>query len=247
VSNTGNRFRTVAFGGFHKQDVLDYITSTNKEQQDQTAALKQQAESALQERETLAEKAESAEAARKKCAEECERLSATLTERTTELERVQRELTALKAEHEKAAARLEEIEARLPTLEADAQAYAELKDHTATIELEARRKAQETEDQARDRAAKIRSELESWLRRVQGSYQRLRTDVNATVTHLTGELERSHKAMEEVAPAFQQHDQSLAQLLERERAEVGPKAPEPLPLEEEVQEESQETQEETHE
>jgi hypothetical protein len=53
--------------------------------------------------------------------------------------------------------------------------------------------------------------------------------------------------MEEVAPAFQQHDQSLAQLLERERAEVGPKAPEPLPLEEEVQEESQETQEETHE
>jgi uncharacterized phage infection (PIP) family protein YhgE len=247
VSNTGNRFRTVAFGGFHKQDVLDYITSTSREQQDQTAALKQQAASAIQEREALAEKADSAEAARKKSAAECERLAAALTERTTALERTQRELTALKAEHEKAAARLAELEGRLPTLEADAQAYAQLKDRTATIELEAHRKAQETVEGAKDQATKIRGELESWLRRVQGSYQHLRTDVTATVTHLTGELERSVKALEEATPAFRQHDQSLAQLLERERTEVGPKAPEPLPLEEEVREEPQETQGETQE
>jgi chromosome segregation ATPase len=235
MSSGGNRFRTVAFGGFHKQDVLDYITSTSREQQDQTAALKRETEAALRERETLTEKANSAEAARKESAAQCQRLSLTLTERTTALEQTQRELTALKAEHEKAVARLNELEARLPTLEADAQAYAELKDRTATIELEAHRKAQETVEGAKEQAAKTRGELESWLRRVQGSYQHLRGDVNAAVTHLTGELERSVKALEEAAPAFRQHDESLARLMEQERAQAGPKAPEPLPLEEETE------------
>lgn len=226
MSNTGNRFRTVAFGGFHKQDVLNYITSSSKEYQDQIAGLKEKAESARREREELAEKAESAEAARQERAAECERLSAAL-------EQAQRELTALKAEHEKASARLGELEERLPGLEEDATAYAALKDRTATIELEAHRKAQETVEQAKAQAAKTRGELESWLRRVQSGYQRLRTDVSATVTHLTGELERGKKSLEEAMPAFQQYDKTLAELLECERAAAGPKAPEPLPLEEE--------------
>lgn len=233
MSNTGNRFRTVAFGGFHKQDVLDYITSASKEHQDQAAGLKQEAESARQAREELAQKAESAEAALKKSTAECERLSATLTERTIALERAERELAALKAEHEKAAARLAELEGKLPGLEEDAAAYAALKDRTATIELEAHRKAQETVEQAQARAAKTRSEIESWLRRVQNGYQRLRTDVSATVAHLAGELEQGKKALEEIAPAFRQHDEALTELLECDRAAAGPKAPEPLPLEEE--------------
>lgn len=233
MSSGENHFRTVAFGGFHKQDVLDYITVVSKERQDQVADLKQKAEAAQREQEKLAGKAESAEAARKKSAAECERLSVALTERTTALEQAEKELASLKAEHEKAAARLAELEEKLPGLEEDAAAYAALKDRTATIELEAHRKAQETVEQAQEQAAKIRSELESWLRRVQNSYQHLRTDVSATVTHLTGELERGKKALEAAALAFQQHDKTLTELLESERATVGPKAPEPLPLEEE--------------
>ena len=233
MSNTGNRFRTVAFGGFHKQDVLDYITSSSKEYQNQIAGLKEQAESAQREREELAEKAESAEAARQERAAECERLSAALTERTAALEQAERELAALKAEHETASARLAELEEKLPGLEEDATAYAALKDRTATIELEAHRKAQETMEEATAQAAKIRSELESWLRRVQSGYQHLRTDVSATVTHLTGELERGKKTLEETVPVFQQYDEALTEILKCERVSVGPKAPEPLPLEEE--------------
>lgn len=61
-------------------------------------------------------------------------------------------------------ARLAELEEKLPGLEEDAAAYAALKDRTATIELEAHRKAQETVEQAQARAAKTRSEIESWLR-----------------------------------------------------------------------------------
>lgn len=230
MSNQENRFRTVAFGGFHKQDVLNYITSASKDYQDQSVDLKQKAESAQKERDALAEKYEAAEAARKKSAADCERLSATLTERTNALEHAERELSVLKEKHEKAVARLAELDEKLPRLQADAEAYTALKDHTATIELEARRKAQETIDQAQAQAAKIRSELESWLRRVQNGYQHLRSDMTATVTQLTGELERGIKALNEVPEALCQHDDALAALMESERAATGPKAPEPLPL-----------------
>lgn len=233
MSNTGNRFRTVAFGGFHKQDVLSYITASSKEHQEQAADLKQKAEQAQRERDELAEQAKSAEAARNKLVTERERLSTELAERVSALEEVQRELTALKAEHEKAAARLAELEEKLPGLEESAAAFAALKDRTATIELEAHRKAQETVEQAQAQAAKTRGEIEGWLRRVQSSYQHLRTDVSATVTHLTGELERGKAALEEAAPAFRQHDEALKELLECERVAAGPKAPEPLPLEDE--------------
>ncbi|MGN0968224.1 MAG: hypothetical protein ACI4O3_03050, partial [Oscillospiraceae bacterium] len=179
MSGNENYFRTAAFGGFHKQDVLNYITAVNKEYQERTAGLKQEAETARQEREALAEKFESAETARKKNAAECERLSALLTQRTSALEQAEKELTALKAEHAQAAARLAELEEKVPRLEEDAAAYAALKDRTATIELEAHRKAQETVEQAQEQAAKTRNELEGWLRRVQSTYQHLRTDVSA--------------------------------------------------------------------
>lgn len=233
MSGNESYFRTVTFGGFHKQDVLNYITAANKEYQERTADLKTKAETAQQEKDDLAKKYEGAEAARKKNAAECERLSALLTQRTTALEQAEKELVALKAEHEQAAARLAELEGKLPSLEEDAAAYAALKDRTATIELEAHRQAQDTVEQAREQAAKIRSELEGWLRRVQGTYQHLRTDLSATVSHLAGELDRGKKALEETGPAFQQHDELLAALLEYERGAAGPKAPEPLPLEDE--------------
>lgn len=238
MSNSEYHFRTAAFGGFHKQDVLNYITSSSKDHQELSVDLKQKADLAAKERDELAEKYDFAEAARKKSAADCERLSATLTERTTALEQAERELALLKAEHETVQTRLAELEEMLPGVKADAEAYAALKDHTATIELEAHRKAQEIVEQAQTQAAKIRSELEGWLRRVQNSYQHLRTDVTATVTHLSGELERGQKALGEVAPAFRQHDETLTALLESERGVSGPRAPEPLPLDEDEGEEN---------
>lgn len=230
VDRNENCFRTVAFGGFHKQDVLNYITASSRDNQEKNEQWKKKAQSAQQELEVLEQKYASTEDARKAAAEKCEQLSNTLTLRTNSLEQAERELAVLKAEHEKASARLAELEERLPRLESDAQAYAELKDHTATIEMEAHRKAQEILEQAQSQAAGIRSELGGWLRRVQTTYQHLRADVSATMTHLLGELERGKQALEETAPAFNQHDQVLAELLECEKT-MGPKAPEPLPLE----------------
>lgn len=213
MSKSGNHFRTVAFGGFHKQDVLNYITQTSQRNQEHDAGLAQAAQQAREELAELTGKYEVSEIARKKYAADCENMSQALAERTNALETASRELTALQAKHTQAAARLVELEEVLPGLREQAQAYAELKDHTATIEMEAHRKAQEIIGQAQRQAEELRGEMEEWLRRVQSTYQLLRTDVTATITHLSGELERGKKALDEAAPAFRQHDETLAALL----------------------------------
>lgn len=247
MSDTGTHFRTVALGGFHKQDVLDYITAASRENQEQSAGLKQAAEQARQERAEMAGKLEAAEAGRKQNAAECERLSGILAQRTTALEQAERDLAALKAEHEELLTRVAGLEEKLPHLEAGCAAYDALKDRMATIELEAHRKAKETMEQAeRDaeevrgsaqaEAAKLRSDLEGWLDRVQSGYQRLRTDLSATVTHLTGELERGRTALKESGGAFQQYDEALNALLHCEHRSESVPAPEPLPLVEEMEE-----------
>lgn len=218
MGKTGNHFRTVMFGGFHKQDVLNYITQASQQHQERDADLTLSAESAQKELDSLTEKYENAEAARKKNAADCERMSEALTYRTAELEELMREMSALKAEHESAMARLTEMEEIFPRLQEDSQAYSELKDHMATIELEAHRKAQQIMDQAQEHANKLRAEMESWLARVQSTYGHLRTDMAATVSHLRGELERGLKAMDAAAEAFTQHDETLNELLECENA-----------------------------
>lgn len=232
MSNSGYHFRTVAFGGFHKQDVLNYITMSSKERQEQDSNLIISAECARKELDELREKYETAEAARRKYVAECERVSDALTQRTNALEQLERELAVLREEHGKMSARLSELDAVLPKLEADSEAYSQLKDHTATIEMEAHRKAQEILEQAQSKADQLRTDMESWLRRVQGTYQHLRTDLSATVTHLSGEIERGQKALAEAGGALRQHDETLAALLESEGIVGSAKVPEPLPLEE---------------
>ena len=236
MSESGNQFRTAAFGGFHKQDVLGYITRTAKEHQEQLSALKKEAEQAVAAREELLGKYECAEEGRKKAAGECERLSELLTQRTTALERAERELAALRETHAAAAAQLEQLKEKVPQLEEDAAAYGALKDRLATIELEAHRSAQETVEKAQAESARIQDELDTWVRQVQSSYQRLRGGVSGVMEHLSGELEHSRAALAETGTLLQGCDEQLKALL-GVHTDGGAKPPLPLPFEEESGEE----------
>ena len=117
--------------------------------------------------------------------------------------------------------------------ESGAKAYAELKDRTATIELEAHQRARAIEKEAEEKARRAREAAEQLLCRIRSGYERLRTDVDATITHASGELGRVDKALECVKAEFAEHDAALEQLLLSYQEESGGrKAPEPLPLEE---------------
>lgn len=231
MNENGSQFRTAMFGGFCKQDVLEYITRTARDGQSRIAGLEKELEELRKERELLTQRAASAEAGLEQRTAEGLRLSQELSRRTAELEHARGELEDLKREHGAAQARLAQLEKQVPALEAGAAAYDALKDRTATIELEAHRKAQETVAQAESQAAKARSELEAWVRKVHSGYQLLRGDVSATVSHIAGELERGRESLAGSSAAFEQYDAALAALLEGNGLSA-PKPPEPLPLDE---------------
>lgn len=65
-----------------------------------------------------------------------------------------------------------------------------MKDRTAGMELEAHCRAEQVEAEAAERVKKMREQVEHWLGRVQNEYDRLRTSMDATLSHAGGELEQ---------------------------------------------------------
>lgn len=236
MSNTGNHFRTVSIGGFHKQDVLDYITAASREHQEKLAALTAQNTQLKKECEETAERLAAVEAERDRITAEAERLAAELTQRTQAVTAAEQELAALRSEHASTVARLAELEEKLPDAESGAAAYAQLKDRTATIEMEARRKAQQIVAEAEERSAQLHTRTDSWFIRVQHAYRQLHTDVAATMTRLSAELEQSKTLLEEKADVLRQHEEELNALTQIEKHTATITFPAPLPLDEEPEE-----------
>lgn len=225
-------FRTAVFGGFNRQDVLNYIEMSAKTAAERTAALEKEVEAVTQERAAAAAEAERAKEQAAALEREVERLGKLLTERTAALEQTEVALVSESAASSAAREELGAIKGRISALESGANAYAELKDRTATIELEAHQRARAIENDALEKAKKVRTAAEQILYKVQAGYGRLRNDVDATIAHASGELGRVDKALESVQAEFAEHDAELERLLHSYRESAGCKAPEPLPLEE---------------
>ncbi len=215
------QFRSVAFGGFHKQDVLNFIETMTKEHTAGTEALRKEldevktAKAALETEKTeLAAKNESAAA-------ELEEAAAAIEWANTELEKKTACLAAL--EEETAALRT-----KVTQLEPAAQAYQAVKDRTAGIELEAHCRAQVAEAAAQEHIKKSKAQLEQWVLKVQSGYDRLRTDVDATISHADGELERVSKTLAGISAEFSDHDAELEKFLLIFQEGQPPQAPTPL-------------------
>ncbi len=143
------QFRTAAFGGFQKQDVLEYIDRTNREHTQQMEALRQELEEASKARlameEERAECGRTAEILRDQVAQlerEGETLRQTEEQARHDAEEAQRELADLRERLADAEEQLNQAQGRIAQLEPSAQAYERLKDRTAGIELEAHQRAQ---------------------------------------------------------------------------------------------------------
>lgn len=226
------QFRTSAFGGFQKQDVLTYLENTGREHAERVEALQKELSGALAAKATLEEE----HRASLRRVEELEQQNARLAET---LEAYTKDLEEVRADREARDRRIAELEGELAALRVQlakaapsAEAYERIKNRTAGVELEAHRRAQEIEDEAREKARQARAELEQWIYKVQAGYDRLRTDVDATISHASGELERVRKSLDGLVGQFAEGDEALAALLHTYESAVGPRAPEPLPLKE---------------
>lgn len=226
-------FRSAAFGGFHRQDVLNYIESSAKEQREKTAALQKKQEEAARTSQSAQKAAQEAQTLADGLGAELKQLKQDLCDRTGALNAAQTALTQARTEGAGLREQVGDLRGQVSRMEVGARAYDELKDRTATIELEAHQRAHVIEREAEERARKTREAAEQLLCRIRAGYERLRTDVDATIAHASGELGRVDKALECVKTEFAEHDTALEELLRSYQDLGGPKAPEPLPLEDE--------------
>ena len=162
-------FKSVAFGGFDKQDVVRYL-----EQSSEKAAAAQrelEAENEMLHRQAADQM------------EELDRLRVQVEELTEQRDRLREKLeteAAVRADLEPLRA-LEQEAARLTAerdaLKPDAQAYARFRERLGAIECEARKRADDLEEEA---AAQTRRTVGEF----QGQYQRLVSAFESTAGHV---------------------------------------------------------------
>ena len=212
-------FRTAVFGGFQRQDVLAYLEEQARQSRQQREELerqldeqKQKAESACRQAEALSQQAEQHRA-------ECGQLREGQEALALQLEQARKDLSDSRTQYSQVSRALEEVQrerdelrARLDALTPDAQAYEQLKDRTAGVELEAHRRAQVILDQAREEERQLRRQVEQWLQGVEREYDALRTQVESTASHAAQELRTANECLERACTRMEEQDQALEAL-----------------------------------
>lgn len=189
--------KSVAFGGFDKQDVIRYIEQTSekaaaaqKELQAENDGLRSQVRTLTDEAAALQERLEALTVQR-------DQLQAALNLEST----VRQELEALKPLEEEAARLRAEVEALRP----DAQAYAQFRERIGAIECE-----------ARERAASLEASTAAQLRRTvdlfRAQYQTLMSTFETTASHVTGELRKVEVNLSQLPRAMDQAGTELNEL-----------------------------------
>ena len=243
MNATELQFRTATFGGFQKQDVLDYIEQANQEHREKLTSLQRELEETAsartaleQERDTLRSQLEETAASSKgqieTLEEENRRLTGELEAARKEAAELREKLTGQADELAATQLELEEVQGKLKKIAPAAAAYEQVKDRTAGMELEAHCRAQAVQAAAEERVKKARAEVEQWLHRVRTGYAALRGDMDATVSQACGELDQLREKLEHISSQFADQDARLEQLAQDCVSELGPRAPEPLPLNE---------------
>ena len=209
-------FRSAAIGGFNKQDVLDFLEEQAKQSAQAQQALQDQL--AESERQEGALRRESGEL-RRQLEEVRRELEAALRDRDSLRDRLgqaEQELSASRTRADGLARELEEVrrerdqaQSRTQALEPDAQAFVQLKERTAGVELDAHRRAQAIQEKAEGNAQKLRRQTEQWLTR---EYDALRSQVETTISHAASELEKAGLCLDQVGQLMASQETALEEL-----------------------------------
>ena len=221
-------FRSAAFGGFNRQDVLDYLEKTAAENARKKQELQQRLEEAEEDRRKLASQESDQE----------ERVTILNRDRESlsqQLEQVKAVLEASREREEAQSRELEELRRERDSLrrrvaEPGAAAYTAVKERAAGVELEAHCRAQNVLNEADGQARELRRGMEQWLGRVQVEYDALRSEVESTVSHAADQLEKAGKCLEQVTALLADQDVALEELSRAYDSTDREKVPAPMPL-----------------
>lgn len=189
-----NTFRSVAFGGFAKEDVIQYIEQAAREAATLQENLEKENDGLKTANAALTEQVEALQAEMNTLTQENQHLQADL-----QAERSQRQdLEPYKLEREQLAAEVE-------TLRPDAAAYAQFRERLGAIECEARKRAADLE-------SSTIAKLEQTVRLFRTQYQELTTTFDATAAHVTGELRKVEVNLAQLPRALDQAGTELEEL-----------------------------------
>ena len=189
-----NTFKTVTFGGFAKQDVIDYIEKNARDSAAVQEKLRQENESLKAEVDALRLQVDGLRTRLDAMDVERSRLTAELereTQRRQELEPLEPE-----------AARLSE---ELERLRPDAEAYAQFRERIGAIECEARKRAADLEESTQ-------LELKHMVEQFHQQYTQLMSTFNATATHVNSELRKVEVTLTQLPRALDCNETELKEL-----------------------------------
>ena len=182
MNENAGQFRSAAFGGFHRQDVLDYLERVTREHQAKTEELthvldqeKTARASAEEENQTLRTQLDEAIKARDTLEEELAQAKQRLEEVTTSLTQAEERVT--------------ELSQRVGALEPGAESWQRLKDTAGDIEISAHERAQITVQAARAQAVQLRAEGVRWVLEIQDRCDRLKRELRTAITAAQRELD----------------------------------------------------------
>ena len=226
MNENGFQVRTATFGGFQKQDVMDYLERSAKEHAEKLAALQKELAQEKLDRAGETERASALAQEVSTLTEENRRLTSQLAEKADQLLRAEGEREDLRALNDQLKDQLDKV---LPA----ATAYEAVKDRTAGIELEAHGRAQAIEREGRERAQRHQEQVKEWFAKTRQAYDRLRTDLTAAAAQLTQELDRADRGIQELTAGLSDRDAALDAIQSQIEALDSAQPPQPLPLDSE--------------
>ncbi len=189
--------KTVTFGGFDKQDVIQYIERAAQDAATAEQTLRAESEEL---RRQVAELTKAAAEREERLRELSARQEALQAELARERE-ARQELEPLRPLREEA----EHLRAQVEALRPDAEAYAQFRERIGAIECEARKRAADLES-----AAAVR--MEKTVELFRSRYQDLMSTFESAAAHVTGELRKVEVNLAQLPRAMDQAGVELGEL-----------------------------------
>lgn len=189
-----NTFKSVTFGGFAKQDVIDYIEKMARESAAAQDGLHRENEELKAEAEALKSQMDGLRSQLEVLNLEHERLTVALEAETARA----KELEPFKPEAERLSGELER-------LRPDAEAYAQFRERIGAIECEARKRAADLEESTQ-------LKLKHMVEQFHQQYTQLMSTFNATATHVNSELRKVEVTLTQLPRALDCNETELKEL-----------------------------------
>ena len=183
-----NTFKGSLFGGFNREDVIDYIKKTSAESTARIESLEGDIDKLCAQEQELRTQVSTLRGENDRLTQERDTLRAAL-------DAANDELTALRAEAEALRAENASLRAENDKLRPMAEQYSTIKEHLAGIELDAHQRAEEYERSVHERLAAMIGDCRAHCDSVLST-------LGNTCINVTGELRRAENSISSLPAAF---------------------------------------------